>query len=242
MSAEGGRVVIVTGASRGIGRAIAVELSRAGESVVAVARTARDLEETLRFMEEVRPAGSAARHSIHIADVTRESEVEALFRGAAERYGRVDVLVNNAGHVDPVGILEMTLENWTHTLATNLTAAFLCTREFVRANKRVGGKIINIASTAGLTPRPGWSAYAAAKAGLINFSLTMSEELKPYGIKVYCVAPGRTATELRQKLAPEEDPATILQPAAVGRLVRLLVSPEGDYIDQQTIVIRKPLP
>ncbi|MBX5477365.1 MAG: SDR family NAD(P)-dependent oxidoreductase, partial [Clostridia bacterium] len=164
MSAEGGRVVIVTGASRGIGRAIAVELSRAGESVVAVARTAADLEETRRFMEEVRPAGSGARHAVFTADVTREDEVEALFRAVAERYRRVDVLVNNAGHVDPVGILEMTLENWSRTLATNLTAAFLCTREFVRANKRVGGKIINIASTAGLTPRPGWSAYAAAKA------------------------------------------------------------------------------
>lgn len=232
-------VAIVTGASRGIGQAIAVELGRAGFAVAAAARSADGLQETGALIAEAWDGPSP--HMIVTADVEDEESVMELFSGVVDRYGRIDLLVNNAGYVDPVGILETSLENWSKTLATNLTGAFLCTREFVRHNKRVGGKIVNVASTAGMSARPGWSAYAAAKAGLINFSNTMSEELKPYGIKVYCVAPGRTATQLRTRLAPNEDQSKILQPNAVGRLVRFLASPEADYIDQQTIVIRKPL-
>lgn len=232
-----GRVAVITGASRGIGRAIAVELSRAGYSVVIVARHVDELGETLNSMTSY----PTSKHSLISADVQREEEVSRLFAEIADEHGCADILINNAGYVDPVGILEMTVENWNRTLATNLTSAFLCTREFVRMNKQRGGKIVNIASTAGLSARPGWSAYAASKAALINFSLTMSEELKPYNIKVYCVAPGRTATALRAKLAPGEDQSQILQPWAVAQLVRFLVSPGGDFIDQQVIVIRKPV-
>lgn len=232
-------VAIITGASRGIGRAIAVELSRAGYVVAVAARCIDGLKETAALMTGARKGPSP--HMLCTADVQVERDVEKLFRDVTNRYGRADLLVNNAGYVDPVGVLETSLENWATTLATNLTSAFLCTREFARVNKRVGGKIINIASTAGISARPGWGAYAAAKAGLINFSTTMSEELKPYNIKVYCVAPGRTATQLRTRLAPDEDQSQILQPNAVARLVRFLASPEADFIDQQTIVIRKPV-
>lgn len=232
-----GRVAVITGASRGIGRAIAVELSRAGYSVVIAARNVDELTETLNSMTSY----PTSKHSLIPVDVRQEEEVRRLFAEVATEYGYADILVNNAGYVDPVGILEMTSENWNQTLATNLTSAFLCTREFVRMNKRRGGKIVNIASTAGLSARPGWSGYAASKAALINFSLTMSEELKPYNIKVYCVAPGRTATALRAKLAPGEDQSQILQPRAVAQLVRFLISPGGDFIDQQVIVIRKPV-
>lgn len=236
---EPGGVAIVTGASRGIGQAIAVELSYAGYAVAAAARCADGLQETAALMGKDRD--STSPHMLITVDVQDERAVEQLFANVVDRYGRIDLLVNNAGYVDPVGVLETSLENWSKTLATNLTGAFLCTREFARVNKRVGGKIVNVASTAGMSARPGWSAYAAAKAGLINFSNTMSEELKPYNIKVYCVAPGRTATQLRTRLAPNEDQSQILQPNAVGRLVRFLASPEADFIDQQTIVIRKPV-
>ena len=232
-----GRVAVVTGASRGIGRAIAVELSRAGYSVVAVARNAEDLADTLTALTRY----PTSEHACIAADLRQEGDVRRLFAEVATLYGRADILVNNAGYVDPVGILEMTIENWNHTVAVNLTSAFLCTREFVKMNKRHGGKIVNIASTAGLSPRPGWCAYAASKAALVNFSMTMAEELKPYNIKVYCVAPGRTATALRAKLAPDEDQSQILQPRAVAELVRFLISPGGDFIDQQVIVIRKPV-
>ena len=158
----------------------------------------------------------------------------------ADTFGAIDYLVNNAGFVDPVGILEMTTENWDRVMETNLRGTFLFTREAVRYSmKERGGKIINIASTAGISPRPGWSAYAASKAGVVNFSLTMSDELREYGIKVYCISPGRTATELRRILAPDEDPSTILQPEDIAETVAFLLSAAGDYVDGQSIVVRK---
>lgn len=234
-------VAIVTGASRGIGRAIAVELSSRGLSVVAAARSREGLEGTLELMNAARP-NDTVRHLAIAADLTEEREVERVFAAAVEAYGSVDALVNNVGYVEPVGILELTLDNWNTTFAANLTTTFLCTREFVRMRKHLGGRIVNIASTAGMTPRPGWSAYAAAKAGVISFSRTMAEELKPYGIRVYCVAPGRTATDLRRRLAPDEDQTEILQPDAVARFVGFLITgAESEFIDGQAIVIRKPI-
>lgn len=173
-------------------------------------------------------------------DVRKEAEVVGAVKKALDAFGAITFLVNNAGFVDPIGILEMTTENWNRVVETNLNGTFLFTREAVRYSMREkGGKIINIASTAGITPRPGWSAYAASKAAVINFSLTMSEELKDYGIKVFCISPGRTATELRKILAPEEDQQTILQPENIADMVMLLLSEQGDYIDGQSIVIRK---
>lgn len=240
LNGSGRKVAIITGASRGIGQSIAVSLALRGYSIAAIARSVDGLAET-----EARVLEAISDENVEIAtfeaDLQDPSAVEEVFNAVRTRFGGASVLVNNAGYVDPVGLLETTLENWNKTLATNLTATMLCTQRFVLWNKSLGGKIINIASTAGMSARPGWSAYAAAKAGLINFSLTMSEELKPYDIKVYCVCPGRTATQLREKLAPNEDQSTILQPNAVGNLVATLCSASGDFIDQQPIVIRKPL-
>jgi 3-oxoacyl-[acyl-carrier protein] reductase len=228
-------VALVTGAGRGIGRAIAIELAREGFSVVGVSRTASELNETLRLMNETRPT---AKSVVQSGDVSKEEFVRQVF-DMAEGLGDLSVLVNNAGYVDPKGLIEITLENWNLTIGSNLTSTFLCCKEFLKRRKEKGGKIINIASTAGLTPRPGWAAYAAAKAAVVSLSQTLSEELRPYGIKVYCIAPGRTATVLRRRLAPSEDQSTILQPEAVARLTSLLASEVGEYIDGQPIIIRK---
>ena len=111
-------------------------------------------------------------------DIRNECRVIEFIRNVVNRYGRINFLINNAGYVKPLSLLETTLDDWKEQIDINLTGAFLMTREVVRYMKEYGGKIINIASTAGLSPRPGWSAYAASKAALINFSLTMSEELK----------------------------------------------------------------
>ena len=105
--------------------------------------------------------------------------------------------------------------------------------------KKNGGKVVNIASTAGLSARPGWSAYAASKAGVVNFSLTMAEELRVYGIKVFCICPGRTATDLRRKLAPNEDPTTIMQPDAVVNAVKYCLCDEADVLEGQPILVRE---
>jgi NAD(P)-dependent dehydrogenase (short-subunit alcohol dehydrogenase family) len=231
-----GKTAVVTGASRGIGREISLALARRGMNVVLVARSRKALEQ---LADEIggRSAGSV---SALAADVRDEGQVIDVVKRTAETFGAIDCLVNNAGFVDPVGILEMTADNWDRVMETNLRGTFLFTREVVRYSmKEHGGKIINIASTAGTSPRPGWSAYAASKAGVVNFSLTMSEELKEYGIKVYCISPGRTATELRRILAPDEDPSTILQPENIAETVVFLLSPAGDYVDGQSIVVRR---
>jgi 3-oxoacyl-[acyl-carrier protein] reductase len=231
-----GKVAIVTGASRGIGREISYVLARRGMSIALVARSFDALEQVA---DEIRRLFKA-NVMVFAADIRDEAEVVDVVRRTVDAFGGIDCLVNNAGYVDPVGILEMTTDNWDRVMETNLRGTFLFTREVVRYSmKERGGKIINIASTAGLSPRPGWSAYAASKAGVINFSLTMSEELREYGIKVYCISPGRTATELRRILAPDEDPSTILQPESIAETVVFLLSTAGDYIDGQSIVVRK---
>lgn len=110
-----------------------------------------------------------------------------------------------------------------------------CTK-YMRLN---GGKILNIASTAGMTPRPGWLSYASSKASVIAMSQTLTVELAEYGIKVYCVSPGRCATKLRTRLAPDEDPTTIMQPEEVAEVICNFMNPKECCLDGQNIVIRK---
>lgn len=233
-------VALVTGGGRGIGRSIAVELSSQGYSVAVVSRTESELLETVALCKENK-IGAYQEFLALANDVTSEREVTHAIHTSERELGPIQLLVNNAGFVDPVGLLEMSGENWNQTVATNLTAVFLTCREFARGAKGRGGKIVNIASTAGLSARPGWSAYAASKAAVVNLSATLSEELRQYGIRVYCIAPGRTATALRQRLAPREDQAKILQPAAIARLVALLASDAGMHLDDQVILIRQPV-
>ena len=231
-----GKCGIVTGASRGIGLEIARKMAENGINLTLVARSADALKNNANEFKE----RFGIETLICNKDIRDEKEVIEIVKKTLDHFGSIDYLINNAGYVDPVGILEMTLENWSTVVETNLTGTFLFTRETVRYSmKEMGGKIINIASTAGLTPRPGWSAYAASKAGIINFSLTMAEELKEYDIKVYCLSPGRTATQLRKTLAPEEDQSTILQPENIADTVMFLLSRDGDFIDGQSITIRK---
>ena len=107
--------------------------------------------------------------------------------------------------------------------------------------KKQGGKILNVASTAGMSPRPGWVSYASSKAAMISISQTLTEELAEYGIKVYCISPGRCATNLRKKLAPDEDPHTIMQPEDVARIICNLIGQGGNCIDGQNIVVRQKI-
>ncbi len=231
-----GKTALVTGASRGIGREISYALAGRGINVALVARSS----EALQHVADEINKRFTANVMVLTADIRNEAQVVDAVKKTADTFGAIDYLVNNAGFVDPVGILEMTTENWDRVMETNLRGTFLFTREAVRYSmKERGGKIINIASTAGISPRPGWSAYAASKAGVVNFSLTMSDELREYGIKVYCISPGRTATELRRILAPDEDPSTILQPEDIAETVAFLLSSAGDYVDGQSIVVRK---
>ena len=202
---------IVTGSERGIGKEIARELCRRGHFYYGFSR-------------------------FNDIDVSDYECIRQNFDGLAD--DPPEVLINNAGIVEMGGVLELTPERWHRQFATNLDGVFYCTREYVRIAKNQGGKIINIASTAGLGPRPGRSAYAASKAAVINFSLSMAEELRPYGIKVYCVAPGACATDMRKVIAPDDDFDSMMKPEELARLIVDLVE-GGEMLDGQIIQARR---
>ncbi len=185
------QVAIVTGASRGIGRAIALSLARAGADAVLAARTAAALE---GVAEEIRALGRQAL--VVPTDVREEPAVGELIARTLERFGRADILVNNAGlgHFGPVD--ELPVSQFDEMLSVNLRAAFLCTRAVVPAMKRQGGgAILNIASVAGLVGNPSLSGYNASKFGLMGFSEATMLELRHFGIKVIALCPGSTATD-----------------------------------------------
>jgi len=228
--------VVVTGASKGIGAAIATELSEEASVLVLVARSSDLLEDVKASIEHQ----ETCRVEVAAIDAADEVAVDELMEHMESEHGGLDVLVNCAGFAIPAtSVQETTPEIWQEMFRVNVFATYLMTRAAIpllAAGK--ASSIINIASTAGISARPGWSAYAASKAAMVNFSNTMAEELKPYGIKVHCLAPGRTATQLRRVLAPDEDPSTIMQPDAVARITRFLVSPDAEVISGQTIQVR----
>ena len=229
--------VVITGASRGIGRAIALTLAREFPKIYLVARSGDKLEEV---SDEIRAAHPFTRVEVCPMDVTNEDAVGKLMSQVRADDGDLQTLINCAGYAIPAtAVEEISSATWMEVYEANMLSTFLMTRDALPLLKRNNrASIVNIASTAGLSPRPGWSAYASAKAALVNFSQTMAEELKPYGIRVHCVAPGRTATELRTILAPDEDPSTIMGPNSVARIVQFLVSPQGDVLKGQPIMIR----
>ena len=185
------QAALVTGASRGIGRGVALALARAGADVAIAARTMPDLQALAREIEAL------GRRAIIIpADMRDDRSVEGMVQGALDAFGRLDILVNNAGlgHFGPVD--EMSIEHFDEMLGVNLRGPFLCTRAVVPAMKRQGsGAILNIASVAGLVANPNLSGYNATKFGLMGFSEACMLELRHFGIKVAAICPGSTATE-----------------------------------------------
>ena len=174
-------------------------------------------------------------------DVGEIEKIPSLISNIYKKYNSIDCLLNIAGYTDPKFLFETTDDNLHKTFAVNVFAPYVLCRECAKYMKSSKGisKIINIASTAGSTPRPGWSVYAMSKAAIIEMSLTLTEELSGYNIKVYCLSPGRCATELRKKLAPEEDQTKIMQPETVGKEIARMASASEICLDGQNIVIRK---
>lgn len=225
------KIAIVTGASSGIGYQTALKLQQKGYLVIW---TSRRIEEDAEI-KNILSKKSVCKN----LDVSSEESVKNLMNYVQQTYGHLDVLINCAGYVDPENLFSTSLENWEKTIAVNLTGTFLCVKYAGLLMRKSGGKIVNIASTAGLTPRPGWSAYAASKSGVINFSSAIAEELSEYGIKVFVIAPGRTATPLRKILAPNEDPRTIMQPDVVANMIMFCLTAEADCIEGQPILVRE---
>lgn len=230
-----GKVCVITGASQGIGRAAAIRMSREPDvgALVLIARNASGLEATAAEM--VRDGKQVELIPYDLMDL---DGIPDLVRQIHERYGSIDVLLNIAGYADPQSLLDTDADNIVKTYTINVFAMLLLIREAVRYMYDRPAKILNVASTAGITSRPGWLAYASSKAAVVSLSATLADELAGSGIKVYSISPGRTATELRRKLAPEEDPTSIMQPGQVADVIAQLMSDTEITLDGQNIVVR----
>jgi len=231
------RTCIITGASTGIGRAAAIEVSKLEEydNIVIISRKAEELKITKQLMNKDKTI------KIIPFDLTDTDNITTLVNSIFDEFGSIDCLLNIAGYTDPQSLLETSDSNLEKTFKINVFAPYILSREcagYMKNNDTVS-KIINIASTAGSTPRPGWSVYAMSKAAVISMSMTLSEELASYKIKVYCLSPGRCATELRRKLAPEEDQSKIMQPETVGVEIARMAGKDEICLDGQNIIIRK---
>jgi 2-deoxy-D-gluconate 3-dehydrogenase len=238
-----GRVALVTGASRGIGRAIAVALAAAG---AAVACAARSRDQVDAAAAEITAAGGRAR-ALRL-DVTRPEEIAAGVEEIAGALGPIDVLVNNAGIAMEKKTTEVTDEDWDAVLATNLTSMFRCARAVAPGMMRLArGKIINIGSMYGIIGVPRYAAYCASKAAVDGLTRSLAAEWARHGIQVNCLAPGYMNTDIsRAALADEKTRALLLskvparrigEPEEVGALAVYLASPASDFMTGQTVYL-----
>ena len=238
-----GKIAVITGASRGLGKAMALALGEAGASLAMVSRDAVALEQAVA---EVRARGAEAEG--FPADVSQEDQVSALRERVIARFGKVHILINNAGINIRKPVTEFTLEEWRRVLDTNLTGAFLMVRAFLPHMRGHGyGRIINVTSTLSHVGLPLRTAYASSKAGLLGFTRALALELAPEGITVVGISPGPFATEINRPLL--EDPAVSREFIArvplgrwgrleeVGRLAVYLCSEEAAYITGSDILI-----
>jgi 3-oxoacyl-[acyl-carrier protein] reductase len=231
-----GQVAIVTGASRGIGKAIAQALAQEGAKIVinyaSSATAAEDLVEEIQAM-----GGEAIALK---ANISQPEAVETLIKAVMDKWGRVDILVNNAGITKDTLLLRMKLEDWQSVIDLNLTGVFLCTQKVAKIMlKQKSGRIINIASVAGQMGNPGQANYSAAKAGVIGFTKTVAKELASRNITVNAVAPGFITTDMTAGLEAEGILSYIPlarygTPAEVAGMVRFLAAdPAAAYITGQ---------
>lgn len=236
------RVALVTGGSRGLGRAMAIRLAGSGHRVVV--NYAHNADAGEKVVAEIEEKGGEAI-SIQ-ADVSSADDVDALFAEATTRLGPVTVLVNNAGITKDELLLRMSPADFDMVIDTNLKSAFLCTKAALRAMLRARwGRVISIASVAGIVGNAGQANYAASKAGLIGFSKSVAKEVGTRGITVNVVAPGFVATDLTADLS-EEARERMRERVALGRLgvpeeiagiVAFLASDEAAYITGQVIAV-----
>lgn len=234
------RTCIITGCGDGIGRATACKLSQTDyfDTYVLLGRNMQAIHATAEVMQKEGPKLQIVTCEI---DLSCPEKISDLIAQMDEKYSDIVCLLNIAGYTDPQPLFTTSLESFEYTYRVNVYSPFMLMKECARYMKNKGGKILNVASTAGMTPRPGWLSYSSSKAALISMSETLTAELAEYGIKVYCISPGRCATKLRKRLAPNEDPTTIMQPEDVAEVICNLISPRECCLDGQNIVIRKQI-
>ena len=208
-----GRVALVTGAGRGIGKALANGHAREGADVALTARTAAELEQTAHDIRATRRRVLAVP-----ADVSDPAAVDRLVKTVLAEFGQIDILINNAGRQPPIGpLIENDAEDWMRTVAVNLFGTFLCMRAVLPTMiERRRGKIINLSGGGATGPRPNFSAYAASKAAIVRLTETVAEEVKPFNIQVNAIAPGAINTRMLDEVlvAGQAAGATALSQAA----------------------------
>ncbi len=228
------RIALITGASRGIGLAIADALARQGASVVVAARTEQQLKAAAAELQK--------KHSCEIlavaCDISDERAVEDLFARTADRFGRLDLLVNNAGAFDGGPLEELTTEAWDRVMATNLRGPFLCTRAAMRMMKPRGrGRIINIGSISAQRVRPNSAAYSASKFGLWGLTQVTALEGRDHGVTCCCLHPGNTLVPRREASQQTEDQEPMMSCEDLARVVLTMATLPDDVCMLEAIVL-----
>lgn len=237
-----GKNALVTGASRGIGRAAALELAKQGANVAVNYAGSEAKAEAV--VSEIQQLGRQAfKFRANVAD---ESEVKAMIKEVVSRFGSLDILVNNAGITRDNLLMRMKETEFDEVINTNLKGVFICTKAVTRQMmKQRAGKIINVASIVGVSGNPGQANYVAAKAGVIGLTKTTAKELATRNIHVNAVAPGFISTDMTDALSEEQHKEMLAliplqklgEPEDVAKVVRFLASEDADYITGQTIHI-----
>ncbi len=238
-----GRVALVTGGSKGLGKAMARGLAESGADVVISSRTESELRTALPEILQ----GTGRRGHWVVSDVARRADVRRLAQQALEKMGRVDILINNAGTNVPQPIDEIKDEDWDRVLETNLSSVMVLTRALVPQMKaRRWGRIIHIASIMGLVSKEGRNIYSATKAALIGMARASALDLGAHGITVNCIAPGPFLTDLPGRLLSAQEKERMTNRTALGRWgdprelvgpALLLASEGGSYITGETLVV-----
>jgi NAD(P)-dependent dehydrogenase (short-subunit alcohol dehydrogenase family) len=242
MSRLVGKTALITGASRGLGRQLAIDFARAGAAGLAlVARSADDLREV---RERVRAAAPPTRVVLIAADLGREEDVERAVATALHEFGgRLDVLVNNASLLGPAPLpylLDYPLEDFRAVLGVNLLAPFLLIKKALPALVEHGGSIINVTSDAGVVGYPGWGAYGISKFGIEGMSQTWAAELQGSKVRLNWVDPGSMNTAMHRAAEPDEDPAQWADPADVTGVFLYLASDESAGVHGRRFEAQEP--
>ncbi len=238
-----GKVAIITGSSRGIGRAIAIAFAREGCRVVVNYR--RSKEKAIAVSEEIERA--CPRRSIVIqADVSAEGDVERMVEETIAAFGELHILVNNAGAFHRCTFLDMSLSEWEHMICNNLTSVFLCSRSAIPHMLKNGwGRIISMASTSGMTGGTSGAHYAAAKGGVIAFTKALSNEFSQHGITANAIVPSKIETDMLAASLDQKDRERVRRMIPAGRfgtpeeiasLALFLASDNASYITGETVV------
>ena len=228
------RVALVTGAGRGIGRAIALALAREGAAVAVTARSVGQLHETVALIHDAGATAIAVP-----ADLRQPAEVRQMVRTVVQALGPVDILVNNAGVARFAPVVDADPDDWRLMFEVNLLGTFLCTQAVLPAMiERARGWIINISSSAGIKGYPEQSGYCASKHGLLGFAKALALETQPHGVRVHSLCPGAVDTDMARTHRNIDDPADWMQPEEIAAAVVFLASLDGVAMIDNVVVRR----